>query len=60
MVRTHLTNWKLTLYQFECVSNMYSEKQKYKCGKGHRGHIANLEIFFIKTVIRNIHLNYLQ
>jgi hypothetical protein len=34
---------------------MYSGKEKYKCGKGHRGHIANFE-----TVIINISSNCLQ
>ncbi len=60
MVRTHRTNWKEALYQFECISNIYPEKQIYKCGKGHRGYIVNFEVFFIKTVIINIYSDHLQ
>jgi hypothetical protein len=39
---------------------MYSGKEKYKCGKGHRGHIANFQIFYIETVIINIYSNCLE
>jgi hypothetical protein len=58
-VGTHRTNWKVTLYHFKSISYIVCiPNNSYIAAGKVRGQRINLELVFIKTVIKNIQSNH--